>query len=59
MKRPPKKCSVCHKPLQSYAIIDVKINDTCQCRRCLCNILESKREPGVCDECKAEETKET
>lgn len=61
IRRPPKKCSVCRKPLRSEMIKDkvkwsereARSSEYCECERCLCNILDGSREPGVCDECKA------
>jgi hypothetical protein len=59
MKRPPKKCSVCRKPLTSQAAgikwseREARKDEYCQCERCLHNILEGDRKPWVCDECKA------
>lgn len=62
MKRPPKKCTECRKPLRSEMTKDgVKWGARsseevaalyCQCPRCLHNIIDGSREPGVCDECK-------
>ncbi len=52
-KRPPKKCTVCHKPLLPQ-MLTLNPQCRCECKRCLHNIIEGKREPGVCDDCKDE-----
>jgi len=50
MKRPPKKCSVCRKPIVPQLL---QSQGRCECERCICNILEGKREPSVCEDCKS------
>lgn len=59
MKRPPKKCTVCRKPLSyiqakiKWSEREARKNEICQCERCLHKLMD--RTPGVCEECKARE----
>lgn len=53
IKRPPKKCNVCRKPISH---VDARVSKEleCQCERCLHKFLDRDRTPGLCDACKVE-----